>query len=193
MNKSERLLPTTPAAIQLAELGRQVRELHEVVTSRMSALKKDADSAVADAILAGAALREAKAKLGHGNFLPWVKETCGISHDAAAKYMRVAKGWKENPEVANAPSIRAALALAVERVKTGTKEVDVPAYLTAISRTNKLVKCVEAHAIAEWPAEGRARVVEMLRPIVDQLPELREPTTSSAGVPRSRNLLGVEA
>lgn len=106
--------------------------------------------------------------------------------------MTITRYYQNNPNSPHVVNFRAAAALINDEAKLVIERAEIPAYLTGISRANKLVKFVEENAISEWPAEGRARVVEMLRPIVDQLPELREPTTGSAGVPRSRNLLGVE-
>lgn len=42
----------------------------------------------------GRELIAAKVKVGHGNWLRWLKEEFGWSHDVAAKYMRVAEAFQ---------------------------------------------------------------------------------------------------
>jgi ABC-type sulfate/molybdate transport systems ATPase subunit len=43
------------------------------------------------ALKVGFLLSEAKAEVGHGNWLPWVAENCAFSMRTAQTYMRIAK------------------------------------------------------------------------------------------------------
>jgi len=56
---------------------------------------------LAHAKRAGELLVEAKAQLPHGQWLPWLKESCQFSERTAQAYMRVAERWQEleaNPQ-----------------------------------------------------------------------------------------------
>ena len=68
---------------------------------------------VQHAMEAGGLLIEAKEKVGHGEWLPWLRANCEFSERTAQAYMRVAKRAGEleaNPHVADLP-LREALAL----------------------------------------------------------------------------------
>jgi hypothetical protein len=59
----------------------------------------------------GEALIAKKAELGHGNWLPWLKENLSFSPDTATNYMTLAEGWTRlsNSEHVRNLSIRQAL------------------------------------------------------------------------------------
>lgn len=65
----------------LAELAAKIRAEHKAVTAALS-------TAVEHALQAGAYLTEAKDKLQHGQWLPWL-ERCGISRRTAQLYMQL--------------------------------------------------------------------------------------------------------
>jgi hypothetical protein len=72
----------------LADLAARIRAEHEAVST---ALKES----VRHAIAAGELLIEAKGQLGHGRWLPWLRDHCTISERTAQLYMRVAKSRAE--------------------------------------------------------------------------------------------------
>jgi hypothetical protein len=76
--------PTSMVAPSLSDLANKIREAHRAV---LDATK----NVVARAITAGEALLEAKTKLGHGQWLPWVKERCDLSERTAQRYMNLAE------------------------------------------------------------------------------------------------------
>jgi hypothetical protein len=93
---------TTPAVIYTAlnALAAQANTEHHAC----EVLQR---GAVAHAIAAGEALIDAKSRLRHGEWLPWVDANCDFSDREAQNYMRIAR----NPRrVADLPSIRRALA-----------------------------------------------------------------------------------
>ena len=47
---------------------------------------------IENALAAGDALLKAKEKIGHGNWLPWLRDACDLSEDRAERYMRIARG-----------------------------------------------------------------------------------------------------
>jgi Protein of unknown function (DUF3102) len=74
-----------PKGDDLARLAERIKSLH-------SAILDSTRTAVRKAIEAGELLREAKDKAGHGNYLRWLKENCGISERTAVRYMNLAAG-----------------------------------------------------------------------------------------------------
>ncbi len=75
---------TTAQSNSLADLAARIRAEHE-------ATDKALKSSVAHGITAGELLIEAKEKVPHGQWLPWLKENCAISERTAQLYMRLAK------------------------------------------------------------------------------------------------------
>jgi hypothetical protein len=72
----------------LPDLAGRIRVEHEAVSASLK-------ESVRHAIAAGELLIEAKAQLGHGRWLPWLKDHCTISERTAQLYMRVAKSRTE--------------------------------------------------------------------------------------------------
>jgi hypothetical protein len=68
----------------LPELAARIRAEHEATSA---ALKSSAEHGIA----AGELLIEAKAKMPHGQWLPWLKDNCAMSERTAQLYMRLAK------------------------------------------------------------------------------------------------------
>ena len=68
----------------LAELAARIRAEHD---DAKGAIKRGVEHAIA----AGALLLEAKEKLQHGQWLPWLEEHCGLSERSARRYMRLAR------------------------------------------------------------------------------------------------------
>ena len=50
-----------------------------------------AQTSIAHAIKCGTLLTEAKGKLKHGQWLPWLHDKCGLSERTAQRYMRLAR------------------------------------------------------------------------------------------------------
>src|SRR6516165_2012422 len=73
-------------AEELAQLATKAKEAHSIVVNAPRVVLQHA-------ITAGAALTEAKAKVGHGKWLAWLKENCpDISDRTAERYMKLAGG-----------------------------------------------------------------------------------------------------
>ncbi|MGG3810932.1 DUF3102 domain-containing protein [Methylorubrum rhodesianum] len=56
-----------------------------------------------DIVEIGRDLIRVKDLLGHGNFLPWIKDEFGMSKESALNFMRVAEQFGENVTVTNLP------------------------------------------------------------------------------------------
>ena len=100
-----------------SQLAAEINLLHE-------AAEQHATQAVVYAARCGEKLCQAKAALGHGQWLPWLEGNCRVKKSQAAKYMSLAK---EMPELlaanfqstGNLPSLEhaAALLFASEEIK----------------------------------------------------------------------------
>lgn len=101
------------AELERSALPDSLDGLAEVAVAEHEAFERDAHSAVAHAIRAGEALIAAKAKVRHGDWLPWLADHFPASETTAQRYMRLAA----NPaRVTDLESIRAGIAeLAVPR------------------------------------------------------------------------------
>lgn len=87
-------------ASALASLADEIRVEHE-------ACERDARSAVDHAIRAGELLLDAKVKVRHGEWLPWLEKNFPATVQTASGYMRLASN---RGQIENASSIRGALA-----------------------------------------------------------------------------------
>ena len=76
-------LPAQAGSNSLPDLAARIRAEHEATISH---LRQGAQHAMA----AGDLLREAKALVKHGQWLPWLKENCAIAERTAQQYMRLA-------------------------------------------------------------------------------------------------------
>ena len=90
---------------RLPILAAQIRQAHDDVGV---AARTSADRAID----AGKALIEAKALCGHGHWMPWLRDNCGISDRTARLYMQLAKSDLKSATVANMGIKAAAKALA---------------------------------------------------------------------------------
>jgi Protein of unknown function (DUF3102) len=79
-----RLPPSPPAEVSLLdELAKRIKDEHQKVTGAF----KDV---LSHAMLAGDYLIKAKGKVKHGEWLPWLKDNCGIADRTARLYMQLA-------------------------------------------------------------------------------------------------------
>src|SRR6516165_401568 len=72
----------------LPDLAARIRAEHQAVSAALR-------DSVRHAIAAGELLIEAKGQLGHGRWLPWLRDHCAISERTAQLYVRVAKNRAE--------------------------------------------------------------------------------------------------
>jgi hypothetical protein len=132
----------------LANLAARIRAEHE---GARAAVKRGVEHAIA----AGDLLIEAKAKVAHGQWLPWLTENCAMSERTARLYMRVARGSglieAENGNVADL-SLRGAVALIslLMRIKDEARRAKLDDVQNALRE------------IAEEPAEQQVNKVSEL-------------------------------
>jgi hypothetical protein len=77
-----------PQVVALDDLAARIRTEHTAVGT---ALKESLEHAMA----AGDLLIDAKGKVAHGEWLPWLRDRCQMSERTAQLYMRVAKNRRE--------------------------------------------------------------------------------------------------
>lgn len=78
--------PALPAS--LSQMALQINSEHDSTEANARASIRHARSA-------GELLRQVKAQVGHGNWLPWIQEHCHFSERTARAYMRIAERWVE--------------------------------------------------------------------------------------------------
>ena len=79
---------TAVAPSRLAALAVEIEATHEAVQGAFrTTLERAAEC--------GRLLIEAKALVGHGNWLPWLEQNTTVGARQSQKYMRLAKGWPE--------------------------------------------------------------------------------------------------
>jgi hypothetical protein len=71
--------------------GPPLSDLAASIKSEHAQLMENARNIVGRAIRIGEDLLKAKAQVGHGNFLKWVKDNCGLSDKTAERYMKFAE------------------------------------------------------------------------------------------------------
>ena len=69
--------------LSLADLGKKIKSDHEALANSIASI-------VPRAISIGEDLNKAKALVGHGSFLKWVKLNCAMSNKNAERYMKLA-------------------------------------------------------------------------------------------------------
>ena len=83
---------TTPA---------RLHDLAERIAAEHTACESAARDSLAHAHRAGELLLEAKREVGHGEWLPWLRDNCAFAERTAQLYMRIARRWAEvdaNPQ-----------------------------------------------------------------------------------------------
>jgi Protein of unknown function (DUF3102) len=94
----------------LAELATKIKAHH-------AAVKDAARNVVEKAIAAGTLLKEAKDKVGHGKFLPWLAENCDLSERTAENYMKIANNQHKLDAMKTAANANLTLARALRVIK----------------------------------------------------------------------------
>jgi hypothetical protein len=69
----------------------RIDDLAAQIKAELQAAKEAAQSTIEHALKCGELLLEAKAKLNHGLWLPWLTKSCGMSKRSAQRYMQLAK------------------------------------------------------------------------------------------------------
>lgn len=94
-------MPAKPKKPELGEVARSeaqaINALHQQLEELSEAVRRDGNRTVALATKIGRRLIQAKEKIGHGNFLLWIRTNLKFSDDTARRYMQLAQAPAANP------------------------------------------------------------------------------------------------
>jgi len=80
------------AALAIPSAQQELETLAQTIRTADQGVTHAAANLVEHALAAGDALLRAKAKVGYGNWLRYLKDKCDLSEDRAERYMRLARG-----------------------------------------------------------------------------------------------------
>src|SRR6516225_1109896 len=92
--------PGDAARPSLDELAEKIKAEHKAIVATMQG-----KGLLMRAIGIGQDLIDAKAKLDHGQWLPWLKDKCNLKERTAQRYMRLAEGRDKITAEAKAKSV----------------------------------------------------------------------------------------
>lgn len=155
----------------------------DLITEEILFYKRQAGGAI---IEIGKRLLEAKAQLGHGEWLPWLREKVDISERRAQEFMQIAREYSKSAEIADLGASKALALLAlpeseranfvtethtVNGVEKTASEMTAKELKEAIqARDQALREAQEADARARSAEESRAKMEADMR----QLKELQQ-------------------
>ena len=80
------------AILAIPSAQQELETLADVIRTADQGVAHAAANLIEHALAAGDALLQAKAKVGYGNWLQYLKNKCDLSEDRAERYMRLAQG-----------------------------------------------------------------------------------------------------
>lgn len=101
----------------IEDIAFQINREHELFESSMK-------SSIEHAIRCGELLAEQKAKLKHGEWIPWVENNCELSHSMANKYMKIASNSERVPNLDTENSLRGILKLLAKNNREENNNLD---------------------------------------------------------------------
>lgn len=160
-NLPEKILPGKPECYHIsrntyfADLGdialdREIKQLNQTVESALDAHRQAEQTAVETAWRLGQHLLEKKARLPHGEFMPWC-QTVGITRSSSGNYMRIA-------EITSAGNLKASIRLTLRSLQAPGD--DAPAPLAIAAPVEPTV--VQVNVIEAAPVEPKVVQVEVI-------------------------------
>lgn len=158
--------------VELANLARRINGREQAIEAMRLRTIKSVNETLCEVLLQGQDLIKSKAHCHHGAWLYWLAANCPkISLRRAQRYMSLADKAESIPNLREADTLRAALALCdLEGESSDDKKArGWPAYQEAILRLSKLRGYVDRNPIQSWPREGLEKFREDLEPIARSL------------------------
>lgn len=157
---------------KLTQLAKTINEREETIELAKTHTIKAAAAAVTEALLQGRELIQAKSLCPRGQWEAWLQMNCPrIGLRSAQRRMALAFQLPKNPQLTEAGSLRAALALCemegLEKEQTEPRRW--PPYLEAINRLGKLALYFDRFPIDKWPEVGVEKFKADLEPIARRL------------------------
>ena len=153
--------------LALQALARQINDREEILDSYRSKIEETLRPAAAEIILQGQALIDAKARLKHGEWLPWLKAHCPkISAHTAARYMK--RATKETL------SYYCHVLCDTEEEHTATTGSSqwLP-HIESFGKLNRFLSSLSKCPIDAWPEPAIDSACEQLAPLYSELRKLR--------------------
>jgi hypothetical protein len=130
----------------LSKLASEIRDLFVSAEHKAKRAFETAGDAVNDALLCGKKLNEVKAKLKHGEWLPWLHENCPeISEDKSERYRALANSAHDRNlnDCATLRQAYIACGILPDPPARAANGDPVPVWLRCTSRLNELVEKLE--------------------------------------------------
>ena len=132
----------------------------DIITEEILFYKRQAGGAI---IEIGKRLLEAKAQLGHGEWLPWLRDRVDLSERSAQNFMRLAREYSKSAEIAALPESERANFVSephtVDGVEKTVPEMTAKELKAAIEeRDRALREAQKADARARSAEESRAKM-----------------------------------
>jgi hypothetical protein len=156
----------------LSIFARRIVQREITIRSLLAATLERANQTILEIILQGNDLSAAKAIMPHGAWLPWLAAQ-GIASRSAQRYMAIAANTPHVAHLEKAQSLRDLLAMCeLEGAEAKAEPKRWPIYMEGLNRASRFFGYVQRYPLGTWPAEGRTKLKEELRPIVlDLWPE----------------------
>lgn len=173
----------------------------DILTEEILFYKRQAGGAI---IEIGKRLLEAKAQLGHGEWLPWLRDKVDISERSAQNFMRLAREYSKSAEIADLGASKALALLALPESERAnfvaeTHTVNGVEKTASEMTAKELKEAIEARdrALREaLEADGRAKAAEASQAKMEvdmrYLKELQQ-RAKEAEAEKSRQLEAAEA
>ena len=134
-----------------SNLDREISQLNQTVESALDAHRQAEQTAVETAWRLGQHLLEKKARLPHGEFMPWC-ETVGITRSSSGNYMRIA-------EITSAGNLKASIRLTLRSLQAPGDDAPAPLAIAApVEATVVQVNVIKAAPVE--PKEVQVKVIE---------------------------------
>lgn len=137
------------------QAGRSLAELEQEIAQHHHATEAAARTAVAHAIAAGERLVEVKSRVGHGGWLPWLKDHFPASERTAQLYMSLARRPVDAQRVADLGIAGAVRALNAGEASGGRRQRP-----RLVRRAAELIEVIDKY-VAD-AAAGECRVAEVI-------------------------------
>lgn len=130
--------------------------------------KRGIGGCVHAAKILGDKLIEARALMGHGEWLEWLRKNCPeVSDSRARRAQSIARLWEGSEAIQSADSLRSALSLCFESGDEEEKEKTDgwPKYLKTLGAVARVSRMIERLPLSRWPDEGKVELRDKLEPI----------------------------
>lgn len=157
---------------KLKNIAKQINDSFDAANRLAKQARDRAHEAIAEALLCGQLLNQAKQVVGHGLWMKWLQEHCPlISQPTAWRYMQLSNHSHVN-KLGNANGLRQAYitcGILPEPEHIETLANMQPAYQLVLNRFSSIRSQMAKLPISQWPSDARDRLREELKPMFREL------------------------